>query len=71
MIKVRIEDTDRNETYEYEGEGIVFAASRMEKDGFNVKTGAIGGFNKRRLKEVYKSIKGLFRKIYKGAGRVE
>ena len=71
MIKVRIEDTDRNETFEYKGEGIVFALSHMEEDGLGVMAGVIGLFNKIRLKKMHKSIKGALKTAYKGAGRVE
>lgn len=68
MIKVRIEYTDINETYEYEGEGIVFALSHMEEDGLGVMTGAIGLFNKIRLKKMHKSIKRVLKTAYKGEG---
>lgn len=71
MIKVRIEDTDRNKTYEYEGEGIVFALSHKEEYGFGVMTGTLGSFNKLRLKKIKKSIKKMLKTAYKEAGRVE
>ena len=71
MIKVRIEDTGRNETFEYEGEGIVFAIPHIENDGIEVLRGAQGKFNIRVLKGVQKSLEKLFKCIYKGEGRVE
>lgn len=71
MIKVRIEDTDMNETFEYEGEGIVFAILHIENDGIGVLKGVQGKFNIKVLKGVQKSLKKLFKCIYKGEGRVE
>ena len=71
MIKVRIEFTDINETYEYEGEGIVFAIPHIENDGIEVLRGAQGRFTKKTLKSVQKSLKKMFKDIYKGEGRVE
>lgn len=71
MIKVRIEFTDINETYEYEGEGIVFAIPHIENDGIEVLRGAQGKFNIKVLKDAQKSLKKLFKCIYKGEGRVE
>ena len=71
MIKVRIEFTDINETYEYEGEGIVFAIPHIENDGIEVLRGAQGKFNIKVLKDVQKSLKKLFKCIYKGEGRIE
>lgn len=71
MIKIRIEGTDINETFEYEGDGIVFALSHMEEDGLGVMAGVIGSFNKIGLKKVHKSIKGVLKTAYKEEGHDE
>ena len=71
MIKVRIEFTDINETYEYEGEGIVFAIPHIENDGIEVLKGAQGKFTIKTLKSVQKILKKMFKDIYKGEGRIE
>ncbi len=71
MIKVRIEVTDINETYEYEGDGIVFAMPHTEDYGIGVIKGAQGRFTNKTLKSVQKSLKKMFKDIYKGEGRVE
>lgn len=71
MIKIRIEDTDINETFEYEGDGIVFAIPHIKNDGIGVLKGAQGKFNIKVLKGVQKSLKKLFKHLYKGEGRIE
>lgn len=71
MIKIRIEDTDINETFEYEGDGIVFAIPHNEIGEICVMTGVIGKFNKRTLKKAYESVKNVVRSANKGEGRIE
>ena len=71
MIKVRIEYTDINETYEYEGEGIVFAITHTGDYGTGVFKGVQGKFTIKTLKSVQKILKKMFKDIYKGEGRVE
>ena len=71
MIKIRNEDTDTNERFEYEGDGIVFAIPHTKNDGTGVLKGAQVKFNIKVLKGVQKSLKKLFKHLYKGEGRIE
>lgn len=71
MIKIRIEDTDTNERFEYEGDGIVFAIPHTGDYGTGVIKGAQGKFTIKTLKSVQKILKKMFKDIYKGEGRIE
>lgn len=71
MLKIRIEDTDTNETFEIECEGALISAHDPKECDRVIRSFIIGGFDDKGLKCMRENIKKIIKRALKGEGRIE